>query len=187
MRTRRQNCYLFRWRVTILLAAAVLAGCPRILYLDYKPSTSAKGTGPVQVATFIYAGHPTGLMKQREVETDSGDPEALFLSRDISSFFTVALKRELAFAGYEVETNASRRVSGTIEQFFLDYVGVSDQRFYIQVTFTVTRIEGSPFTSTCRVDRHQARDWMKSGLLIEQGVRACIDEFILSAQAAGAL
>lgn len=187
MRTRRQNHCLFGWKVTILLTAGVLAGCPRVLYLDYTPSTSARGSGTVQVAPFRYTGHPTGLMMQKELESGSKDPEALYLSRDISTFFTDALKRELTFAGYDVEAHATRRVSGTIGHFFLDYVGTSDQWFHIEVSFTVARIEGPSFMWTCHADRHQARDWMKSGLLIEQGVHACIDEFVLNAQAEGVL
>lgn len=170
-----------------LAVACLLMGCPRVLYLDYQPSTSARGSGTVQAAPFRYAGHPTGLMKQKELETGSKDPEVLYLSRDISTFFTDALKRELTLAGYDVETHATRRVSGTINHFFLDYVGARDQWFHVEVAFTVARIEGPSFMWTCHVDRHEARDWTKTGLLIEQGVHACVDEFILNAQAEGAL
>jgi hypothetical protein len=52
-----------------LLAVTVLTGCPRVLYLDYQPSTSIKGSGPVRVDAFTYAGHPTGLMQQKEVKS----------------------------------------------------------------------------------------------------------------------
>lgn len=187
MRTCRQNCYLFRWRVTIFLAVAVLAGCPRVLHLDYRPSTSLKGNGPVHVDSFIYAGHPTGLMKQKELQTGAKDPEALFLSQNINDFFATALKRELTLAGYDLRPESTRTVSGTIERFFLDYLGKHEQRFQIRVAFTVMGNDRAPFTSNCRVDRRQVRDWMRSGLLIEQGVHACIEEFISNAQAAGAL
>ncbi len=187
--TRRGDCGTHhRWAITTLaLAALLLAGCPRVLYLDYRPSTLSKGSGPVHVTTFTYAGHPTGLMKQKELETGPKDVEALYLSQDISEFFAGALTGELRRAGYEVRSGAAKSVSGTIEHFFLDYVGEDEQQFQVTVAFSVAQLDKPPFTSTCRSNRQQTRDWMRSGLLIEQGVHACIDQFITSAQAAGAL
>ena len=172
---------------TALLAVTVLTACPRVLYLDYHPSTSIKGSGPVRVDAFSYAGHPTGLMQQKEVESGNQDPEVLYLSQDIGEFFAGALTQELTRAGYETRADASRRVSGTIEQFYLDYVGRTDQRFKIETTFHVAREGTTPFTTTCRSEQQQAKDWMKSGSLIESGIRGCIEAFVKEAQAAGAL
>ncbi len=169
------------------LAVAVLTGCPRVLYLDYQPSASLKGSGPVRVEAFAYAGHPTGLMRKKEVESGQQDPERLFLSQDIGDFFAAALKKELTTAGYEHRGDSSRAVSGTIEQFYLDYVGRNDQLFKIETTFHVVR-EGAPaFTTSCRSEHQQVKDWMKSGSLIEHGIRDCIESFVKEAQAAGAL
>jgi len=171
----------------LLVTMILLTGCPRVLHLDYRPSTSLKGSGPVRVDSFSYAGHPTGLMKQKELQTGAKDPEALYLSEDISDFFAGALRSELTLAGYELRRDSTRTVSGTIEQFFLDYVGKDEQRFRARVVFTIARNDLPPLTVTCLTDRQQVRDWMRSGLLIEQGIHACIEEFIKNAQAAGAL
>ena len=170
-----------------MLTATVLTGCPRVLYLDYHPSASIKGSGPVRVDTFTYAGHPTGLMRKKEVESGQQDPEMLFLSQDIGEFFASALTKELTQAGYQTHVESSRAVSGTIEQFYLDYVGRQDQLFKIETTFRVAR-EGAPaFTTSCRSEHQQVKDWMKSGSLIEHGVRDCIEAFLKEAQAAGVL
>ena len=166
---------------------AVLTGCPRVLYLDYHPSGSITGSGPVRVDAFSYAGHPTGLMEQKEVASGDQDPEVLYLSQDIGEFFAGALKKELTLAGYELRADAPRTVSGTIEQFYLTYVGRTDQRFKIETTFQVAGEGREAFTTSCRSDQQQAKDWMKSGSLIERGVRDCIEAFIKKAQAAGAL
>jgi hypothetical protein len=170
-----------------LLAVAVLTGCPRVLYLNYQPSAAIKGSGAVRVGTFTYGGHPTGLMRQKEVEGGRKDPEVLFLSQDIGDFFAAALLKELTLAGYEPRLDSSRAVSGNIEQFYLDYVGQQDQLFKIETSFQVAR-EGAPaFTTSCRSEHKQVKDWMKSGSLIEHGVRDCIESFVKEAQAAGAL
>ncbi len=177
-----------RWILAALVMTALLcAGCPRVLYLDYRPSTPIKGKGPVQVAAFAYAGHPTGLMNQKELESGARNTERLYLSQNIGDFFTGALVKELAFAGYDLAPDADRAVSGMIEQFFLDYVGEDEQRFQIRATFSVSH-KGTPaFTSSCHSNRQQSKDWMRSGQLIERGIKDCIEEFLRNAQAAAAL
>ena len=172
---------------TALLAVTVLIGCPRVLYLDYHPSASIMGSGSVRVDAFAYAGHPTGLMRRKEVESGAQDPEVLYLSQDIGEFFAAALTKELTLAGYEVGRDSSRAVSGTIEQFYLDYVRQHDQLFKIETTFRVARDGAPAFTTSCRSERQQVKDWLKSGSLIEHGVRDCIEAFVKEAQAAGAL
>ena len=170
-----------------LLAVMVLTGCPRVLYLDYQPSASLKGSGPVRVGAFTYAGHPTGLMRQKEVESGQKDPEVLFLSQDIGKFFGAALTKELVLAGYEPRLDAAKTISGNIEQFYLDYVGQHDQLFKIETRFQIARDGAPPFTTTCRSEHRQVKDWLRSGSLIEHGVRDCIESFVKEAQAAGAL
>lgn len=188
MRTRHPICFSFRSNVSILLAAAVLiSGCPRVLYLNYQPSTSVKGSGDIQVDRFVYSGHPTGLMKKKELGSSARDPEALYLSRDIAVFFHDALEAELTYAGYDVRPASAREISGRIEEFFLDYVGEEGQRFTVQVSLQVTKKDAPVFNSSCRSDSQRSKDWMQSGSLIERGVRDCIDEFLKIAQSAGAL
>ncbi|HEX3203256.1 MAG TPA: hypothetical protein VHQ67_00810 [Nitrospiraceae bacterium] len=169
------------------LAVTVLTGCPRVLYLDYQPSASIKGNGPVRINAFSYAGHSTGLIQQKEVESGKKDPEVLYLSQDIGEFFAAALTKELTRAGYEPRADAPRAVSGTIEQFSLDYVGPTDQLFKIETTFHVVREQAPAFTTSCRSKQQQAKDWMKSGSLIERGIRDCIEAFVKEAQTVGAL
>ena len=163
------------------------SGCPRVLHLNYQPSTPIKGSGTIQVDPFHYAGHPTRLVKEKELESIVKNPEALYLSQDISIFFTNALKAELAFGGYDVQPASTRIASGAIEQFLIEYVGETDQRFQIQATFTIVRKDAPLFTTSCRAEPQRSIDWMGSGLLIDRGVKICIEEFMRQAQAADAL
>jgi hypothetical protein len=177
-----------RWLVAALFVLACLSvGCPRVLHLDYQPSNSIRGNGTVEVAPFLYTGHPTGLVKQKELESSSRNVEALYLSQDIGEFFTNAVRQELAFSGYQVQPGEARIVSGTVEQFFLDYVGEVEQRFEIRVTFNVNRTDAAVFASACRSDLRRSMDWMKSDVLITRGIKDCIEQFMNSARAAGVL
>jgi hypothetical protein len=188
MRASHLNDLRHRWTVVSLLVMTLLtAGCPRVLHLNYQPSTPIKGSGAIQVDPFIYAGHPTSLMKEKQLESIARNPEVLYLSQNIGTFFTNALKAELAFGGYDIHPSSTHIVSGTIEHFLIDYVGETDQRFNILVTFNIARKDAPVFTTACRSERQQSLDWMGSGLLIEQGVKICIEEFMRQAQAADAL
>jgi len=178
----------YRWSSVALLVTALLtAGCPRVLHLNYQPSTPIKGSGMIQVDPFLYVGHPTRLMKEKTLESIARNPEALYLSQDIGTFFTNALKAELAFGGYDVQRSSTHTVSGTIEHFLINYVGENDQRFQILATFNVARKDAPVYTTSCRSERQRSIDWMGSGLLIDRGIKDCIGEFMRQAQAAGAL
>jgi hypothetical protein len=173
--------------VSLLVMTLLTSGCPRVLHLNYQPSTPIKGSGTIQVDPFHYAGHPTSLMKEKQLESIARNPEVLYLSPDIGTFFTNALKAELTFGGYDVQPASRRIVSGTIEHFLIEYVGETDQRFKISVTFNVARKDAPVFTTSCRSEPQQSLDWMGSGLLIDRGVKICIEEFMRQAQAADAL
>jgi hypothetical protein len=188
MRAGHPNYLQYRWSSVALLVMALLtAGCPRVLYLNYQPSTPIKGSGAIQVDPFLYGGHPTRLMKEKKLESIARNPEALYLSQDIGTFFTNALKAELTFGGYDVQPVSTRIVSGTIEHFLIDYAGDGDQSFLIGATFKVERKDAPVFTTSCRSERQQSADWTRSGFLIERGVKECIQEFMIQAHAAGAL
>ena len=175
-----------RWPVAALvIVACVSFGCPRVLHLDYQPSNSIKGNGTVEVAAFLYAGNPPRLVKQKEPR--SRDVEALYLSQDIGEFFTYAVRQELAFSGYQVQPGGARIVSGTVEHFFLDYIGEVEQRFEIRATFQVNRTDAAVFASECRSSLQQSVDWMNTGLLIKRGIKDCIEQFMNSARVAGAI
>lgn len=188
VRAGHPNYLRHRWTVVSLLVMSLLtAGCPRVLHLNYQPSTPIKGSGMIQVDPFLYAGHPTRLMKEKEFQSIARNPEVLFLSQDIGTFFTNALKAELAFGGYDVQPSSTHIVSGTIEHFMIDYVGENDQSFQIRATFHVARNDAPAYTTSCRSERQRTIDWMGSGLLIDRGIKDCIGEFMRQAQAAGAL
>lgn len=188
MRASRSSCICRPSTIAGLLAVALLAaGCPRVLHLDYQPSNSIKGNGAIEVAPFLYAGHPTGLVKQKELESSARNVEALYLSQNIGEFFTNAVRQELAFSGYHVQPGETRVLSGTVEHFSLDYVGEVEQRFEIRATFKIDRTDSAAFASVCCSHVQQPGDWMKSGLLIKQGIKSCIEQFMNSARAAGAL
>lgn len=78
-------------------------------------------------------------------------------------------------------------MSGTIERFFLDYVGEVEQRFEIQAAFKVNRTDAAVFASVCRSNLQQSVNWMNSGLLINRGIKDCIEQFMNNARASGAL
>jgi hypothetical protein len=183
-----RNCRLGPWAVFgILLFVPSIAGCPRVLSIDYRPSTSLRGQGLVKVEAFRYIASEEGRVTAKQVQLHPQAPGSLRLTRDIATFFADAVKQELAHAGYQVERGADRAVSGTIKQFYLDWVDPSKMTFQGSVEFVVRKSDQVLYTDTvsCRAER--PKTVTGDGPVIADGTRACITQFLQAAQLAKAL
>ncbi len=173
------------------LMILTLTGCPAVIALDYVPSNSLKGQGPVQVDTFRYEyrGPKPGPARFRseEVESSTEDIERLYLSQDIGQFFAKALKSELTHSGYQVVDSHELKIFGVVDRFAFDWRQVEDQTFEIQVTYRVTRDQASVYDHICRSQQRKSVTLWAGGVLIKAGVKDCIEQFIRGAQDAKVL
>src|SRR5260221_9673693 len=64
---------------------------------------------------------------------------AIYLSEDIASLFTDAVRKELQFSGYTLDRGASLTLGGVIDRFSYDWVGLLTQRVDVAVSFQVRR------------------------------------------------
>src|SRR5438067_7191293 len=87
---------LGRWTVFgILLLVPFIAGCPRILSIDYRPSVALQGHGSVKVEGFRYIPAEEGRVKAKQVQLPPKTAISLWLTTDIAAFFAGALRLEL--------------------------------------------------------------------------------------------
>ena len=168
----------------LVLAAVLLAGCPRVISLDYLPSNKLKGQGRLQVETFEYRTPDKGIEKPKEMGADTQEFEVFYLSQDIASFFTDALKKELAHSGYEVEPAENVVVSGTIQRFYFDYERPDGQAFEIHVSYRVSHGRVPAYSYVCQSTQQRSTTLTTSGLVIKAGIKDCIERFIQAAQGA---
>ena len=84
--------------ILLLAATAFLGACSTTLPISYAPSTLSRGSGPVAVEQFVYAAAQTGKFPANQPEERGIG--TIYLSQEIASLFTDALRKELRFSGH---------------------------------------------------------------------------------------
>lgn len=173
--------------IGLLLCVVAATGCPRMVSLDYQPSNPLRGQGTVGTMPFRYQPSDEHRVRPRQVETDPLAKTDLFLSQEISAFFSDALRLELSRSGYTMNDSSDRFVSGTITRFYLDWRSGEDRSFELAADFTVQSVERSLFSWHCSSVQKGPNMLPEDGILIRKGTADCMRRFIEAAQDARAL
>ena len=180
----RNSCL---WTMGLLLCLVTAAGCPRIVSLDYQPSNPLRGQGTVGTAQFRYQPSDENRVRPRQVETDPLAKTDLFLSQEIGTFFSDALRLELSRSGYTVNDSSDRFVSGTITRFYLDWRSGEDRSFELAVDYAIQSSERTLFSWHCSSVQRGPNMLPEDGILIRKGTADCMGRFIEAAQNAKVL
>lgn len=171
----------------LVVIGLLIAGCPRVISLNYVPSNHLRGHGRLQVDPFDYRAPKEGIEPSKEIEADGQEFEVSYLSQNIGTFFTNALKSELAHSGYEVTSADQLVISGTVERFYFDFERPDGQVFEIHVSYTVRRNGVVAYSDVCESKQQRSTALTTSGLVIKAGIKDCIEHFIKDAQDAKVL
>ena len=173
------------WVVVVVM---VLAGCGRLVSIDYEAANVVKGEGVVRVTPFRYEPFEAHRVRPRQVETHSEAKTELFMVDEIGGFFADALKKELLKSGYTLNDSAERVLSGTLTRFYLDWSSDQmDRSFQLGVDYTVSRKEQALFTWQCSSVQQGPNQMGNDGPLIRKGIADCVQRFLEAAQQAHVL
>jgi hypothetical protein len=172
---------------TLFALGALTLGCGRMLTIDYEPANPWKGQGTMMVSPFRYEAAEARQVRPRQVESHKNARSELFLSQEIGSFFTEALKGELVHAGYTISESAPFIVSGSIERFFADWTGEVDRSFELQATYIVQSRERTVLTWNCSSIQKGPNTLTQDSILIRKGTADCMKRFIQAFQEANVL
>ena len=175
------------WTIGLLLCLVTAAGCPRMVSLDYQPSNPLRGQGTVGTMPFRYQPSDEHRVRPRQVETDPLAKTDLFLSQEIGTFFSDALRLELSRSGYTMNDSSDRFVSGTITRFYLDWRSGEDRSFELAVDYTIQSSEHTLFSWHCSSVQKGPNMLSEDGILIRKGTADCMRRFIEAAQDARVL
>jgi len=181
VRRRSAFCHSL-WAIGLLLCALTVAGCPRIVSLDYQPGNPLRGQGTVGTAPFRYQPSDEKHVRPRQVETNLSAKADLFLSQEIGVFFSDALRLELNHSGYTVNDSTDRIVSGTITRFYLDWKSEGDRSFELAVDYMVRSDERILFSWPCSSIQKGPNMLAKDGIFIRAATADCMRRFIEAAQ-----
>ena len=175
------------WTIGLLLCLVTATGCPRMVSLDYQPSNPLRGQGTVGTMPFRYQPSDEHRVRPRQVETDPLAKTDLFLSQEIGTFFSDALRLELSRSGYTMNDSSDRFVSGTITRFYLDWRSGEDRTFELAADYTVQSSERTLFSWHCSSVQKGPNMLAEDGILIRKGTADCMRRFIEAAQDARVL
>ena len=172
---------------TMLALGALTLGCARMVTIDYEPTNPWKGKGTLTVLPFRYEAADARRVRPREVESNRAARTELFLSQEVSSFFTDALRRELVHTGYRIGESSPLTVSGSITRFYVDWTNDADRWFELQATYLVQSGERTALTWNCSSLQKGPNTLAQDSLLIRRGTADCMRRFIQASQEAGVL
>jgi hypothetical protein len=115
------------------------------------------------------------------VETNRAAKTNLFLSQEIGSFFTEALKEELVHSGYTVDTSSSFTIRGAVKRFYVDVKNGVDRVFELHAIYTVQSQDHAPFTWECSSLQSGPNTLAQDSILIRKGTADCMQRFIQAA------
>ena len=167
--------------VAAYVLCALLIGCGRMLSIDYEPTNPWKGQGTLTVLPFRYEAAENDRVRPREVETNRAARTELFLSQEISSFFTEALKEELVHSGYAIEKSSPFVIRGAVTRFYVDVRNGVERFFELHATYTVQSHDHAPFTWECSSLQSGPNTLAQDSILIRKGTADCMQRFIQAA------
>lgn len=172
-------------RFLLLLGSAFLAGCAATLPISYTPSNLTKGSGSVAVEQFIYTAARNGKFPPNQPEERGIG--TIYLSEDIASLFTDAVRKELRFSGYGLAANANSTIHGTIDRFSYNWVGFTLQKIDVAVTFEVRRGGKVLYSRAIASHKEAPKAPGYETEAIKSAMSDCIQHFIEDAHSKGVL
>lgn len=171
----------------LLFLTAGLCACTISLPLNYAPSNLTRGSGGLQVQRFAYPPAEKGEVAPNEMQKKHPSIGTRLLQRDVGDFVADALRKELSLSGYTLSSDSSRVVSGSVDRFYIDWVGFSTIDVEVALTFSVHSGSSSLFTATYK--SHQQAPKSDLGITAETiklALAECFHQFIREAHARGA-
>ena len=173
--------------VFIVVLSLLFASCSATLPIVYAPSNLIIGTGTVSVERFSYTAARKGQIAPNQPEKNPSGIGDIYLSEDIESLFTDAVRKELRFSGYKLAESVPMSISGTIDRFYYDWVGFLTQSVDMVVTFRVEKDGKGIFSQTITSHKEAPKAPGYETEAVKSSISECIQRFLQEAQGKGVL
>lgn len=122
----------------MIISAFLFSGCSTTMPLNYVASPSIKGQGQVGVGVFNYIPADNKIVKSNEFQKAPLAMGTMYMPENANTLLKNSIKKELIAAGFDQSEDASLKISGDIDKFEYDWVGVMEVNFYLDVSYKVT-------------------------------------------------
>ncbi|MDP2156312.1 MAG: hypothetical protein Q8K68_01215, partial [Nitrospirota bacterium] len=171
----------------IIISSLLLSSCAATLPIAYTPSNLVSGTGSVSVERFYYTSARKGNIAPNQPEKNPAGMGDIYLSDDIETLFTDAVRKELRFSGYKLAESVPISIAGTIDRFYYDWVGLLTVSVDIVVTFRVGQEGKVIFSQTYTSHKEAPKEPGYEIEAIKSAISECIQYFLQEAVAKGIL
>lgn len=138
--------------VALLLGLLTLVGCSTVP-VNYVASPSIRGTGAVTTGEFSYAPADRGEVRPNQYQSSTVSIGSMYLSENVSDLIKQALRKELIAAGFDPDDTSGVQISGVVEKFLYDWVGLFEMDMYLDVKYTVTSGGNLVYTGVIRTHK----------------------------------
>jgi len=170
--------------LAVLVVSLMLSACSTTLPINYVPSTSVRGTSPVKVSAFRYLPAEQQLVAPNQFQKYPVSIGEIYLGEDVSHLVESAVRKELSYAGYQLNDSADVIVSGDVSRFYYDWTGFVEVNFEVGIAFRVTKNGKVALESTTFSHQKAPKG---TGLAqnpeaIRAAISDCIDQFLSEAR-----
>jgi hypothetical protein len=137
-----------------------------------------KGNGPVKVEKFIYVPNAEGKVKANQIQNTAIG--SIFTTENVDKFITESVIKQLSFVGYSVDDSSGRIVSGSINEFMRDDLGVSCA-WSLSVKYEVEKEGKNVYSNTFNAKTSTPKEPEFVQGAVYQIVRECIEKFLKDA------
>jgi hypothetical protein len=167
--------------VVLCIFQTLVFGCAQAVSIHYSPSNLLKGRGTVHVEHFEYRAFKNGLVDPDEVEANPFALGSMHLAENIVTLFSNALRSELKFSGYDLSEKTDVVISGVIQKFYYDWVGLNEE-FELQVHYHIIRNGSAVYSKAFTSIKSASKSPGNAAENIKSAIHDSIEQFIGDAQ-----
>ena len=179
---------MFLKRILLTCVTAFsFAACSSPYPFNYAPSNLTRGSGTVRVDTFAYSPASRHEVAPNEIQKPGAALGSFSFQKPIGEIVADALRKEFRMSGFGLSSDAPVRVTGSVERFHADWIGVSTFTVEMDISFVAHRRDSLIYQQAFR-SRQQTPKF--AGERIEPFKAAlsdCLDQFIRDAVSKGVL
>lgn len=166
----------------IIVSALAVTGCSTTLPINYIPSASIRGAGPVEVGEFAYTPADQKKVDSDEFQKATGAIGYIHISQPVPELFRTALRKELVSGGYSVEKDAPVEITGDVTRFLYDWIGVVEVDFYVDVTFRLKKNGQEVLVYKASSHQKAPKTMAQDTEAVRAAISECIDQFFMEAR-----
>ena len=153
----------------------ILSGCSTTMPINYIASPTIKGGGDVALGDFKYIPYEQGMVKANQFQKATAAIGTMYMSDNADTLLKSSLTKELIAAGFNPSQNANIKISGDVQKFLYNWIGLVEVDFYLDIDYKVIKDGQEVYHNTIRTHKASPK---AMGATDSEAVRSAISSNI---------